>query len=163
MYQAAVLDQRDDLLGELEAAREEAAADREAKLRLAAEFDNYRKRVARDRASQADLAASRVCEAMIPTLDNLQAALSYDALEGGEARVLDGVRTTRDQLLAALAGEGFHAIEAQGEPFDPAVHEAVAGPSDGSGDLVVTAVLRTGYRLGERVIRPAMVVVDHEE
>jgi molecular chaperone GrpE len=163
LYQAAVLDQRDDLLGELEAAREEAAADREARLRLAAEFDNYRKRVARDRASQAGLAASRVCEAMIPTLDSLDAALSCDVRGDGDARVLDGVRTTRDQLLATLAGEGFRPIEAEGHPFDPAVHEAVAGPSDGPNDLAVTAVLRTGYRLGDRVIRPVMVVVDHEE
>lgn len=163
LYQAAVLDQRDDLLGELEAARAEAGADREARLRLAAEFDNYRKRVARDRASQADLAAARVCEAMIPTLDSLDAALSYDAHRDEEARVLDGVHTTRDQLLAALADEGFRPIEAEGQRFDPAAHEAVAGPSDGANDLVVTEVLRTGYRLGDRVIRPVMVVVDHAE
>lgn len=163
MYQTAVVDHRSDGVVDLEAIRDGAAADREAMLRLAAEFDNYRKRVERDRLNQASLAAARICEAMIPTLDSLDAALGYDLHDEGEGRVLDGVRTTRDQLLATLAREGFHVIEAQGAPFDPAVHDAVVGPSDGSDNLVVVSVLRTGYRLGDRVIRPSMVVVDHAE
>jgi molecular chaperone GrpE len=163
VYQTAVFDQHSDAVVDLEAICDEAAADREAKLRLAAEFDNYRKRVERDRLSQANLAAARICEAMIPTLDSLDAALAYDPRDEGEGRVLDGVRTTRDQLLSTLAREGFHAVESEGAPFDPAVHDAVAGPSDGSDDLVVATVLRTGYRLGDRVIRPSMVVVDHAE
>lgn len=163
MYQTDVVDHRSDAVVDLEAVRHGAAADREAMLRLAAEFDNYRKRVERDRLNQASLAAARICEAMIPTLDSLDAALAYDLQDEGGGRVLDGVRTTRDQLLATLARDGFHAIESQGAPFDPAVHDAVAGPSDGSDNLVVASVLRTGYRLGDRVIRPSMVVVDHAE
>lgn len=161
MYQTAVVDHRNDAMVDLEAIRDEAAADREARSRLAAEFDNYRKRVERDRLSQANLAAARIFESMIPTLDSLDAALAYDPRDEGEGRVLDGVRTTRDQLLATLAREGFQAIASDGAPFDPAVHDAVAGPSDGSDELVVATVLRTGYRLGDRVIRPSMVVVDH--
>ena len=78
MYQTAVVDHRNDAMVDLEAIRDEAAADREARSRLAAEFDNYRKRVERDRLSQANLAAARIFESMIPTLDSLDAALAYD-------------------------------------------------------------------------------------
>ncbi len=69
--------------------------------------------------------------------------------------------STRAQLLETLGREGFELIPAAGEPFDPKVHEAVSGPGDGEGDLVVDAELRRGYVMRGRVIRPSLVTVKH--
>ena len=77
-------------------------------------------------------------------------------------QALDGVRGTHSQLLETLAREGFQPIEAAGHPFDPAVHEAVAGPPEqGEGDLMVASELRRGYVMRGRVIRPSLVMVEH--
>ena len=69
--------------------------------------------------------------------------------------------STRSQLLETLAREGFEPIPAGGEVFDPKVHEAVSGPGEGSGDLVVGAELRRGYVMRGRVVRPSLVMVEH--
>ncbi len=74
---------------------------------------------------------------------------------------MDGLRSTHDQLMVTLGREGLERIPSTGQPFDPAVHEAVAGGGDG--DLVVTADLRRGYTLRGRVIRPTLVTVGHQD
>jgi molecular chaperone GrpE len=150
------------LLRELAEARQEAGEYLETLQRIAADFDNFRKRVERDQAENVQRASQRLIEALLPTLDTLDAALAFEAQTDGEAKMLDGVRGTHTQLLETLAREGFGPIDAAGHPFDPSVHEAVAGPTEqGDGDLVVATELRRGYVMRGRVIRPSLVTVEH--
>ena len=137
------------LLRELAEARMEAGETLENLQRVAAEFENI------ERASQ------RVIESLLPTLDAFDAALAFDPQTESEEKILDGMRSTRDQLLETLARDGFEPIRAVGWPFDPKVHEAVSGGHGGDGELVVTSELRRGYTMRDRVIRPTLVTVDH--
>lgn len=129
--------------------------------RIAAEFDNYRKRVQRDQTNLVDRASERVVLELLAVLDSFQAAFTHEAQSPTEEKLLAGMRHTYDQLLAVLAKEGLEAIPAVGEPFDPVVHEAAQAPADAGADLVVSEELRRGYVLRGRVIRPSLVVVDH--
>ena len=139
----------------------EAAGYLETMQRVAAEFDNFRKRAARERAGIVDRASQRVIERLLPTLDSFDAALAYQAQTDTEENLLSGMADTHRLLMEALAIDGFAPIEASGVPFDPGVHEAVTGPTgDGEGELVVRE-MRRGYTLGGRVIRAALVAVEH--
>jgi molecular chaperone GrpE len=126
--------------------------------RLAAEFDNYRKRVARDQQAFASRATARLVERLLPVLDDLERAL--DAAEHHEeAKVLEGVRMTKDALAAVLASEGVEEIPADG-PFDPHVHEALmTQPADDVEPGHVVQIVTRGYKIGDVVLRPARVVV----
>lgn len=149
------------LLAALGGAQREAADYLEAMQRVAAEFDNFRKRAARERDDIVDRAAQRLIERLLPTLDSLDAALAYEPQTEGEERLLTGMRDTHRLLMEALAEDGFQPIEASGVAFDPAVHEAVTGPAgDGDGELVVKE-MRRGYTLRGRVVRAALVAVEH--
>ncbi len=128
--------------------------------RVAAEFDNYRKRTERDRVDTVLRASQRVIESLLPALDSLDAAMAIEPTTDAELKMLDGMRSTHDQILEALKGDGFAEIEAAGEPFDPAMHEAVS-VIPGDGDQVVDQVVRKGYAMNGRVLRPALVVVGH--
>lgn len=142
-------------LAEAEAQRDEYLADLQ---RLAADFDNYRKRALRDQHAFASRAAERLVAKLLPVLDDLERAL--DAAEHHEeAKVLEGVEMTKSALAAALASEGLEEIVAEGA-FDPHVHEAlltqaVEGVEAGS----IVQVVQRGYRLGDAVLRPARVIV----
>lgn len=149
------------LLTHLGEARAEADEYLETLQRVAADFENYRRRVERDQAETVGRAASRIVEALLPSLDAFEAALGYEPQTPGEHRIMDGLRSTHDQLMVTLGREGLERIPSTGQPFDPAVHEAVAGGGDG--DLVVTADLRRGYTLRGRVIRPTLVAVGHQD
>ncbi|HEX9645200.1 MAG TPA: nucleotide exchange factor GrpE [Acidimicrobiia bacterium] len=149
------------LLRELAEARAEAGEYLETLQRVAADFDNYRKRVERDHAENVLRASQRVIEQILPTLDNLDAALGYEPQTPAEEKILDGMRGTQALLLETLGRDGLAPIPAAGTPFDPAVHEAVAGPGDGDGELVVADELRRGYTLHGRVLRPSLVTVSH--
>jgi molecular chaperone GrpE len=149
------------LLRELSEARQEAGEQLEMLQRVAADFDNYRRRVERDQAENVERASQRVIESLLPTLDAFDAATAFEPQTPAEQNTLDGMISTRSQLLETLAREGFEPIEAAGELFDPKVHEAVSGPSDGEGDLVVDTELRRGYVMRGRVIRPSLVTVKH--
>ena len=141
-------DARALLLRELAEARQEASEYLETLQRIAADFDNFRKRIERDQAENVQRASQRLIEALLPTLDTLDAALGYEAQTDGEAKLLDGRRGTHSQLLETLAREGFEPIEAAGRPFDPSVHEAVAGPAEpGDGELMVARELRRGSKV----------------
>ncbi|NNC76089.1 MAG: nucleotide exchange factor GrpE [Acidimicrobiia bacterium] len=133
----------------------------EALQRLAAEFENYRKRVARDHTETVDRAGQRVIEAVLPSLDNFDAALAYETQTPAEEKILDGLNGTYATLMNALGVEGLEVIEAAGKPFDPMYHEAVTGPVGGDGALVVAQELRRGYLFKSRVLRPTLVQVDH--
>lgn len=129
-----------------------------------ADFENYRKRVMRESASQRDAGKAQVAEALLETLDDLDRTL--EAAQGSQdASLAKGVELVAGKLVHALQGVGMQRIDATGVPFDPEVHEAVQQqPADESGDgpaagPVVSQVLRPGYALGDRTLRAAMVVV----
>jgi molecular chaperone GrpE len=125
--------------------------------RLAAEFDNYRKRAARDQESLVARAAERVVKELLPVLDDLERAL-VAADDHQEAKLEEGVRLVHRSLADTLRREGLEEIPTEGA-FDPHVHEALLSqPSDAEEGSVIE-VLQKGYRLGDRVLRPARVVV----
>jgi molecular chaperone GrpE len=129
--------------------------------RVAAEFDNYRKRVARDQQSLAARAHERLVKELLPVLDDLERALDAAALHE-EAKLEDGVRLVHRELQEALAKEGLAEIETNGH-FDPHVHEALLSQPSDQDEGAILEVLQKGYRLGDRVLRPARVVVSQGE
>jgi molecular chaperone GrpE len=149
------------LLRELSESRQEAGEHLEMLQRVAADFDNFRRRVERDQAENVERASQRVIEGLLPTLDAFDAATAFQPQSPAEEKIREGVLSTRSQLLETLSREGFEPIPATGEVFDPKVHEAVSGPGEGNGDLVVDAELRRGYVMRGRVIRPSLVTVKH--
>jgi molecular chaperone GrpE len=125
--------------------------------RLAAEFDNFRKRSAREQASFAERANERLVKELIPILDDLGRALEA-ASQHEEAKLEEGVRLVHRSLSDLLAKQGLAEIETDGK-FDPHVHEALlTQPSDAEEGSVIE-VVQKGYRLGDHVLRPARVVV----
>jgi molecular chaperone GrpE len=126
--------------------------------RVTADFDNFRKRAARDYESLASRAAERLVTALLPVLDDLGRALEA-AEEHEEAKLEEGVRLVHRQLADTLRREGLEEVPTEGM-FDPHVHEALlAQPADGRESGEILDVVQKGYRLGDRVLRPARVVV----
>jgi molecular chaperone GrpE len=126
--------------------------------RTQADFENYRKRVARDAAAARDRGVGSLAKELLPALDNLDRAL--DAAAENDP-LLQGVRLVRSELKGALARAGIESFCPLGEQFDPSVHEAVATAQapDGQASGTVVEVYQDGYRLGEGILRPARVVV----
>ena len=149
------------LLGEVHAARNEASAYLDDLRRVAADFDNFRKRAFRDQQGIVERATERLLLALLPVLDSFDAAIAYEPTDETDAKLMTGMRGTHSQLLDALAKEGLEPIAAWGETFDPQVHEAVTSPPEAEGDLVVSAELRRGYLLKGKVVRPALVALDY--
>jgi molecular chaperone GrpE len=125
--------------------------------RVAADFDNYRKRALRDQEALVARAHERLVKELLPVLDDLERAL-VAAEEHEEARLEEGVRLVHRELRDALAKEGLVEIETEGE-FDPHVHEALLTQPSDEDDGAILQVIQKGYRLGDRVLRPARVVV----
>lgn len=125
--------------------------------RVAAEFENFRKRSARERGELLTLANERLVKELLPVLDDLGRALEA-AERHEEAKLEEGVRLVHRQLAQLLEKEGLSEIETDGV-FDPHVHEALLSQPSDAEEGTVTEVLQKGYRLGERVLRPARVVV----
>jgi molecular chaperone GrpE len=126
--------------------------------RVTADFDNFRKRAARDYESLASRAAERLVTALLPVLDDLGRALEA-AEEHEEAKLEEGVRLVHRQLADTLRREGLEEVPTDGM-FDPHVHEALlAQPAEGRVSGEILDVVQKGYRLGDRVLRPARVVV----
>ncbi|MGK4582002.1 nucleotide exchange factor GrpE [Kitasatospora sp. HPMI-4] len=138
---------------ELTTAKREAS-ERTADLqRLQAEYQNYRKRVERDRLTVREIAVSNILETLIPVLDDIGRAREHGEVTGGFKSVADSLET----VVAKL---GLQQFGKEGEPFDPTMHEALmhSYSSDVTEDTCVQ-ILQPGYRIGERIIRPAMVAV----
>jgi molecular chaperone GrpE len=146
------------------------AAQRDEYLALAqrtqADFENYRKRVARESALALERGVAKLAKELLPALDNLDRALedAGTAAEGGgqDDPLLEGVRLVRAELSGALARVGVESFSPLGERFDPALHEAMATteqPANGADGGTVVEVYQPGYRLGASIIRPARVVV----
>ena len=127
-------------------------------LRMTADFDNFRKRAAREYESLASRAAERLVTALLPVLDDLGRALEA-AEEHEEAKLEEGVRLVHRQLADTLRREGLEEVPTDGM-FDPHVHEALlAQQVEGRESGEIVDVVQKGYRLGDRVLRPARVVV----
>lgn len=154
----------DDEAVEIESELDElvtTAAERDQYLALAqrtqADFENYRKRVARDAAQAQDRGVAKLAKELLPALDNLDRAI--EAAQD-EDPLLAGVRLVRSELAAALARVGIEAFAPLGDPFDPNCHEAVAHqPMEGAVAGTVAEVFQNGYRMGETIVRPARVLV----
>lgn len=124
--------------------------------RKQAEFDNFRKRMARDAQRQRQVGKEAVALALLDVLDDFDRTVA--ALEGDDAS-RKGVELVRDKLVVALGGQGLERMEAAGTPFDPNLHEAVQQVPGEGDEPVVAEVLRPGWTMHDRVLRPAMVVV----
>ena len=129
--------------------------------RVAADFENYRKRMARDPEGLVARAHERLVKELLPVLDDLERALEA-AAPHEEAELGEGVRLVHRELVEALAREGLVEVETDGQ-FDPHVHEALVSQPSEQEDGSVIEVLQKGYRLGDRVLRPARVVVSQGE
>jgi len=125
--------------------------------RVAAEFENYRKRVLRDQESLVARAHERLVKELLPVLDDLERALAA-AEQHEEATLEEGVRLVHRELAAALQREGLAEIETNGR-FDPHVHEALLSQPSEAEEGSIIEVVQKGYALGDRVVRPARVVV----
>jgi molecular chaperone GrpE len=147
----------EERLALLERERDEYLSDLK---RVAADFDNFRKRAARDHESLVSRAHERLVKELLPVLDDLERAL-VAAEEHEEAKLEEGVRLVHRELRSALAKEGLVEIETEGV-FDPHVHEALLTQPSEQDDGAILEVIQKGYRLGDRVLRPARVVISQE-
>lgn len=147
----------DPLLSELESLKDQVAGQEDKYLRLAAEYDNYRKRTAKEKESLWTDVKADTAGAFLPVYDNLERALKQDTADEAFKK---GVEMTMNQLKEVLTKLGITEIPAQGQPFDPKYHNAVMHVEDESlGQNVVAEVFQTGFQCGEKVIRFAMVKV----
>ena len=140
----------------------EAAGYRDHLQRLQAEFDNYRKRVLREQTTAVEQASRPVFRRLLEVLDDFDLALMHAQDRPDFDRFLHGVELVYAKLLDTLRAEGLEQMDAQGKPFDPENHEALMQTGDGEGDPVVADVLRPGYTLKGRVLRPAGVRVERK-
>jgi molecular chaperone GrpE len=126
--------------------------------RTQADFENYRRRMARENAAAGDRGVAKVARELLPALDHLELALK--AAEEGHPEVVKGFAMVRDELAGALARVGIEGFAPEGAVFDPNEHEAMAqAPADGAEPGTVVEVYQRGYRLNGAVLRPARVVV----
>ncbi len=144
---------------DLEQARREAAEYRDHLQRLAADFDNYRKRVLKEQTNQIEMASRPLVQKLLEVLDEFDLALMAAERRPDFDRFLHGVELVYAKLVDILRSEGLEQIDAQGKPFDPELHEALMQGGGEEGEPVVGDVLRQGYTLKGRVVRPAGVKV----
>ena len=146
---------------QLAAARQEAAANHDRYLRSVADLENFRRRTVREKDELRQFAASRVLEDLLPVMDNLGLGLTAARQPGADLKTLtDGIEMVLTQLKTALANHGLKEINPTGQPFDANLHESIsAQPSDKVPEGNVVTVVRTGFSLNGRLLRPASVVV----
>ena len=144
---------------DLESAKKEAAEYLEHLQRLKAEFDNYRKRVLREQTRAVEFATEPLMLRLLEVLDEFELALVAAEQKPDFHKFVRGVEMVYAKLADILKAEGLERIDAEGRPFDPALHEALFQVDGGDGEQYVSDVLRTGYTLKGRVIRPAGVKV----
>jgi molecular chaperone GrpE len=147
--------------GEVEALTAELDALKDRYLRLAAEYDNFRKRTLRERTELRERAQADLARQLLETLDDLGRVTALEAANASVHDVIEGIHMVERKLLQELERAGFERVGAPGEPFDPNHHEAVAThpASDQQAPGTIGNVLQPGYRLGNVLLRPARVVV----
>ncbi|MEO8291686.1 MAG: nucleotide exchange factor GrpE [Actinomycetota bacterium] len=143
-------------------AQREAAEYLDHLRRLQAEFDNFRKRSLKQQTRAVELAAQPIVARLLEVVDDFELALMAAEQQPDFERFRKGVELVYAKLADVLRAEGLQQIEAQGAPFDPELHEALMQTGEGDGELVVADVLRPGYTLKGRVLRPAGVRVHKE-
>lgn len=147
----------DPLLTELESLKDQVAQQEDKYLRLAAEYDNYRRRTAKEKDSIWNDAKADAAVAFLPVYDNLERALKQETADEAFKK---GVEMTMTQLKEVLTKLGIEEIPALGEPFDPNLHNAVMHVEDeGAGENTIVDVFQTGFKSGDKVVRFAMVKV----
>lgn len=147
----------DPLLAELEALKDQAAHQEDKYLRLAAEYDNYRRRTTKEKESIWNDAKADAASAFLPVYDNLERALKQETADEAYKK---GVEMTMTQLRSVLEKLGITEIPALGQPFDPTLHNAVMHVEDERlGENTVAEVFQAGFKLGDKVIRFSMVKV----
>jgi molecular chaperone GrpE len=152
--------QEDAIAADLEKARAEAEGYLDDLRRLQADFDNYRKRTLREQTARTAAASQALVTRLLPVLDNFELAVTAAEQSRDFDRMLKGVEMVLGALRQVLEGEGLVKIEAEGKPFDPERHEAVvAVEQEGTEPGMVVDIVRAGYELRGKVLRPAMVKV----
>jgi molecular chaperone GrpE len=147
-------------LSEVEQVRTELAAAKDRYLRSQAELDNYRKRARRELEEQMQYANLPLLRDVLPVLDNMHRAIAAAEKSADASALLEGIRMVLTSLEGALARHGCTKIEALNQPFDPAFHEAISQmPNADLPPHTVTLVAQEGYKLYDRVIRAAQVIV----
>ena len=150
----------DPLMDELEALKDQAARQEEKYLRLAAEYDNFRKRTAKEKEAIWNDAKADAALAFLPVYDNLERALKQETADEAYKK---GVEMTMNQLKTVLEKLGITEIEALGQPFDPTLHNAVMHIEDENfGENTVAEVFQAGFRLGDKVVRFAMEILEEQ-
>jgi molecular chaperone GrpE len=162
--------QAPDAGGEIDALKAEVAALRDRSMRALAEVENIRKRAERERDEGRQYAIASFARALLPVADNFARALASvppdkrAAADDATRAILEGVEATARQLQAVLESNGIKLIAAEGQRFDPHLHQAIAEvPSSGQEPGTVVTVVQPGYTIGERLLRPAMVTVARAE
>ena len=139
-------------------AQEAIAELNERIVRLTADFDNFRKRAQREKDEARQFANQGLLEKLLPVLDNFEMALT--AVKGADPSVRDGVQMILDQLLGVLKESGVEPVDAMGQPFDPNLHDALSqGETTEVEEGTVVQQVQRGYKLNDRLVRPARVVV----
>jgi molecular chaperone GrpE len=146
---------------ELQAARDEAQANFARYQRLAADFENYKRRTRQDLGDRTQYANEELLRKLLPILDNLRRAMDH-APEGVDRNWFEGLRMVMRQFEDTLQAQGISTIPAVGEKFDPSKHEAIASEeTDEHEEGTIVEEMQPGYRLHERVLRPTLVKVAH--
>jgi molecular chaperone GrpE len=161
--------QADDMPNRAEAASDvedvnqlktDLAAAQDRLLRAQAELENYRKRVQREQEETVKFESFRLVRDLLPPLDSLGLAMNSAAQSGDFQSLLDGIQMVNQQFLDVLKAHSVEPIPAEGKPFDPNLHEALSQiPAADVEPMTVIQVVETGYRLHDRVVRPARVIV----
>jgi len=146
--------------GPAEGPAEEALISKDQVLRLQADFENFRKRTVRERAEWYRKANEDLMTELLPVLDHFELGLRSAEEHDADRDVVDGFRLVYDQMLSSLKKFGLEPIDAEGQPFDPHLHEAMTHlPSDEHPEDTVITQTRRGYKLGDMLLRAAQVVV----
>ena len=153
-------EEEQDMACALEEARAKLQESEDKVLRLAADFDNSKKRLERERDTSLKYAEENILKELLPGIDNIERAMDQAQEANNIESLLEGVELTRDGLLATLEKFGVKAIESSGEPFDPNIHDAIA--MEETDEMEPNFVLREfqkGYFYKDRLLRPAKVIV----
>lgn len=154
-----------DVEDQIEAAKKEATDATDRMLRLQADWENYRRRTAAERLAEKERAAEKLVTNLLPVIDDIERAIEHAGAAEGDAQFqqfVDGVSAVHAKVLAVLAKEGVEPIDPAGEPFDPLAHQAVGRVEDAEAfDETVAQVYQKGYKMGDKVIRTAMVTVTY--
>jgi molecular chaperone GrpE len=147
-------------LSELEQAKNDAAEMKVRYLRAVADLENYRKRITREKQEIIRSAAANVVESLLPVLDNMKLGLQAAENHPEAKDVTYGFKMVDDQLKTSLSEQGLEELLPDGEPFDPNLHECIAHqPSNDVKEDFIIQTVRSGYRLNDRLIRAANVIV----